>query len=141
MPYEKKYASCDEVKAALVILLSEVPPELLRNPPGPHARNDRERYERAIEDLNRRTSDLCFSFEFEWAWSVGCSLRINTEKDWSAAKTGKLLGSITCELTWSSTGRTLTQAATALDLYGQVLRFAQYIQTVMDEVGPWEIKE
>ena len=136
MAREKTYPTINDAKAILTSLLWEAPIELMRNRPG--FGHTRERYAQAIENLSTRTSDLYFSFEFEWAWAIGCRLSISTEKDWSATKSGKLLGSIKCELSWSSTGRTLAQAAAAIDLYGQTLRFAQYVQSIMDEVGQFE---
>ena len=73
------------------------------------------------------------SFCWEQSWGVGCDLRMGW-KDGTKTYHGKKrkVSLLTCEVSWSSTGRNLRDARAAVVLYGQVTDLACLIESHME---------
>jgi hypothetical protein len=73
------------------------------------------------------------SFEWEQAWGVHCNLRVkwNEGEKRLYGKTLKV-SKLTCEVSWSGTGRDLSQARAAVALYSQVVDLGCLLESHMD---------
>ena len=70
------------------------------------------------------------SFCWEQSWGVGCDLRMgwkDGEKTYQGKK--RKVSLLTCEVSWSSTGRNLRDARASIVLYGQVTDLACLIES------------
>ncbi len=83
------------------------------------------------------------TFEFEWAFTVGCTLHVNGDRAYESladtlvtlpngAKFYAATTTAKVDISWSGTGRSVAQAAACVNLYGQVVGKAQMIEQLMD---------
>lgn len=68
-------------------------------------------------------------FTFSIAWAVECDLRVHGNQKWFKHE-GKeyVVMDVSCDMTWSSTGRNVSCALAAIDLYSQVVALAAKIE-------------